>query len=78
MLHFQKYSGLKPNHKKCEISGIGVLKNMKVAVCGMKCTDLCNDTIRITGIHFSYNNEKRNKKNFLESITKFQNVLAIA
>ena len=29
---FSKYSGLKPNHEKCEIAGIGVLKCVKVAV----------------------------------------------
>ena len=61
---FSKYSGLKPNHEKCEIAGIGVLKSVKVAVCGMKCIDLCNDTIKITGVHFSYNKEKRNEKKF--------------
>ena len=72
---FSKYSGLKPNHEKCEIAGIGVLISVKVAVCGMKCIDLCNDTTKITGIHFSYNKKKRNEKNFLHSITKIQNVL---
>ena len=56
---FSKYSGLKPNHEKCEIAGIGVLKRLKVAVCGMKCIDLCNDTIKITGIHFSKNKMKK-------------------
>ena len=61
---FSKYSRLKPNHEKCKIAGIGVLKSVKVAVCGMKCIDLCNDTIKITGVHFSYNKEKRNKKKF--------------
>ena len=71
---FSKYSGLKPNHENCEIAGIGVLKSVEVAVCGMKYIDLCNDIIKITGIHFSYNKEKRNEKNFLDSITKIQNV----
>ena len=50
---FSKYSGLKPNHEKCKIAGIGMLKSVKVAVCGMKCIYLCNDTINITEIHFS-------------------------
>ena len=50
---FSKYSGLKSNHEKCEIARIGVLENVKVTVCGMKCIDLCNDAIKITGIHFS-------------------------
>ena len=50
--------------EKCESAEkcVKVLKSVKVAVCGMKCIDLCNDTIKITGVHFSYNKEKRNKK----------------
>ena len=74
---FSKYSGLKPNHEKYEIAGIGVRKSVKVTVCGMKCIDLCNDTIKITGIRFSYNKKKRNEKNFLDSMTKIQNVLKV-
>ena len=74
---FSKYSGLKPNHEKCEIAGIGVLKSVKVAVCGMKCIDLYNDSIKVTRIHFTYNKEKRNEKQILESITKIQNVLKV-
>ena len=53
---------MKPNHEKCEIAGIGVLKSVKVEVCGMKCTDLCNDPIKVIGIHFLYHKEKRNEK----------------
>ena len=45
---FSKYSGLKANHEKYEIAGIGVLKSVKVVVCGMKCIDLCNDNTNIT------------------------------
>ena len=37
---FSKFSGLKPNLSKCEITGIGVLKEVQVAVCGMCCVDL--------------------------------------
>ena len=59
---FATFSGLKPNHEKCEIAGIEVLKSVKVVVCGMKCIYLFNDTTKVTGIHFSYNKEKRNEK----------------
>ena len=31
-----QYSCLKSNYENCEISGIGVLKSVKIAVCGMK------------------------------------------
>ena len=57
-LTFSKYSGLKLNHKKCRISGTGVLQSVKVTVCGTKCTDLCNDNIKVTGMHSLYNKEK--------------------
>ena len=47
---FSQYSCLKLNYEKCEMPRIAVLKSIKVAVCGMKCVDLCKDTIRITGV----------------------------
>ena len=43
----------------------------------MKCVDLCKDTMKITGVQFSYNETKQDEKNFLESITKIQIVLRI-
>ena len=51
-------------------------ENCEMEVCSMKCTDLCNDTIKNTGIHFPYK-EKQNEKIFLESTTKIQNVLKV-
>ena len=74
---FSQYSWLKPNYEKWEIAGIGVLKSVKVAVCGMKCIGLCKDTIRITGVHFSYSKPKQDVKNLLEIIKKIQNVLRV-
>ena len=43
----------------------------------MKCVDLCKDTIRITGVHFSYNKTKQDVKNVLETISKIQNAFQI-
>ena len=37
---FSEFSRLKPNLPKCEITGIGVLKEVQLAVCGMHCVDL--------------------------------------
>ena len=71
---FSKYSGLKPNHEKCEIAGTGVLKSVKVTVFGMKCIDLCNDTIS-NNWNPLFIQQKQNEKTILESITKIQNVL---
>ena len=39
---FSDFSGLKPNTNKCQIAGIGVLKGVQAAVCGIKCIDLRN------------------------------------
>ena len=33
---FSNFAGLCPNLDKCEIAGIGVLKNVNVVICGMK------------------------------------------
>ena len=43
----------------------------------MKRVDLCKNTIIITGAHLSYNKTKQDEKNFLETISKIQNVLKI-
>ena len=47
--------GLKPNINKCEIAGLRILKWAQKAVCDLQNIDLTNDTIKILGIHFSYN-----------------------
>ena len=52
---FSQYSCLKPNYEKCKIAGIRVLKSVKMATCGIKCFDLCKNTIQITNVHISYN-----------------------
>ena len=48
--HFSQFSDLKQNKSKCEIAGIGVLKGVKVALCGMRCVNLYEDTIKKLGI----------------------------
>ena len=43
----------------------------------MKCVGSCKDTIKTTGVHYSYDKTKQDEKNLLETITKFQNVSRI-
>ena len=71
------FSGLKPNKSKCEIAGIGLLKGVNVALCGMECVNLENDTIKILGIHYSYNQALENDQNFTDQIIKIENVLKL-
>ena len=59
---FSIYSGLKPNMKKCKIASIGSLKGVKVSLCEVNSIDLVQETIKILGLHFSYNKKFRNEK----------------
>ena len=61
---FSKYSGLKLNHKKCEISGIGVLQSVKVTVCGMKCTEVYGYYKRYWNLLFVQQRKGKWKKEF--------------
>ena len=74
---FSNFSGLKPNKTKCEIAGIGVLNGLQVALCGMKCVDLNNETVKILGVHFSYNKNLEQDKNFSDHIIKMENILKV-
>ena len=65
---FSNFSGLKPNKAKCEIAGIGVLNGVQVALCGRKCVN--NETVKILGVHFSYNKNLKHDKSFCKHIVK--------
>ena len=72
---FSLSSGLTPNLTKCEIARIGALKGIQVAVCGMKCIDLCNEDIKILGTFFSFNSRIKEECNFLKIISNVQSML---
>ena len=72
---FSIYSGLKLNKSKCKIAGIGILKGVSMELCGMECIDLTNNSMKILGIHFSYNKKTENEENFVKLIKKIENVL---
>ena len=65
VIFFLYFPGLKPNLKKSEIAGIGALKGVQVAVCGLRCIDLNNDTLKILGTHFSYNKKLKEEKKII-------------
>jgi hypothetical protein len=74
---FSNYSDLRPNLDKCEIAGIGVLKGVKWALCGLKSIDLTQQTIKILGIHFSYNINLRDETNFTNTVKKIETLLRV-
>ena len=41
----------------------------------MKCTDLCNETVKILGTYFPYNSRMKEECNFLKIVSNVQSVL---
>ena len=74
---FSNFSGLKLHKTKCEIAGIGALNGVQVALCGMKCVNLNNETVKILGVHFSYNKNLKQDKHFSEHILKIESILTL-
>ena len=48
-----------------------------MALCGIKCIDLRLNTVKILGIHSSYNKKSEDDENFLKQITGIEKVLNI-
>ena len=51
-ISFHTFLGLKPNLEISKIMGIGVLKGVQMTLCGMRCIDLNNDTLKLLCTHF--------------------------
>ena len=69
---FLFFSGLKPNLTKCEIAGLGALNGVQVAVCGMRCIDICNVAIKILGTYFSYNSRIKENETSLKPFSMYK------
>ena len=65
---FSHFSGLKTNLNKCEIAGLGSLKGVLEAVCGLKSIKLTTDTVKILGAHFSHNDTLKLRNDFLDTV----------
>ena len=74
---FFSFSGLRPNFTKCKIAGIGVLKRVNVALCGMKCLDLATECIKVLGLHISYNRNLQNDKKICGTVKNISNVIKL-
>ena len=65
---FYRFSGLKAKIEKCEIAGTRYLKGAIKLVCGLRCIDLSNGTIKILRMHFSFNKKVQMQNNFITTI----------
>ena len=48
-----------------------------LAVFGMRCVDLKNDTLKILRTHFSYKEKLKDERNFYTTVTNIQQALKI-
>ena len=71
---FSNFSGLGCNLDKYKIADIGVLKNVNVALCGMKNINLTKESTKILGAHISYNKKSQNDLKFCKIIKNSCNV----
>ena len=72
---FSNFLGLKPNKIKCDIAGNVVLNGVQLALCGTKCVNLNNKTVKI--LYFLYNKNLEPNNNFSEHIVKIENILRL-
>ena len=74
---FYMISGLRPNLSKCEIAGISSLKDAKLVLCGLKSLDLTKESIKILGVHISYNKKLQDNINFGTAVENICNVIKL-
>ena len=72
---FSLFSRLKANFSKCEIAGLGSLKGVSEAVCGLKSINLTTYTIKILGAHLSNNDTLNVQNDCLDTVKSIQQVL---
>ena len=74
---FSSFSGLRPNLDKCKIAGIGVLKNVNVALCDTKNINLTKESIKIIGVHISYHKKNQDDLNFNRTVKNVGNIIKL-
>ena len=73
--YFSTLTGLKPNLSKCEVAGMGALKGVKVAICGIKCIDLTKEVIKVLGVFCTYEKNLQLENNFRKIILNIERIL---
>ena len=75
---FSSFTCLKPNLSKYGISGIGAVKGVTMAVCGIKRIDLTKKCLKILGIYYLYNQILQTEENLLRTIKNMGKVLKMS
>ena len=72
---FKQFSSLKMNFETSDLCGIGAMKGVEGAFCGVKCLNLLSDSIKILGVYLSYSQSLYNDRNYLTVLKSVQEVL---
>ena len=73
--YFSSFTDLKLNLSKYEVGGIGALKGVKVAICGIKCIDLTKEAIKVSGVSVCYDKNLQLESNFRKTILNIERIL---
>ena len=57
------------------MAGIGALKEVKKVICGIKCTDLTKEAIKILRVFFSDDKNLHLESNFKKTIVNIERIL---
>ena len=57
------------------MAGIGALKGVKVAICGIKCIDLTKEAIKVSGVSVCYDKNLQLESNFRKTILNIERTL---
>ena len=74
---FSTFSEVNANKSKCEIAGSGALKGIELALCGIECTVMIFNVIKILGVYYSYNQNLENQENFINLVLKSEKLLRL-
>ena len=56
---------------------IGPQKQVKVAICGIKCIDLTKEALKILGVFFSYEKNLQLENNFRKTILNIERIVKL-
>ena len=77
ILSFSKYSSLEVNYEKSEAAWIGLEKEKTETPEGIKWVNLCRKSIKILGIHFSYDKKVTQQNNFDRVFSNLETIINI-
>ena len=72
-----RFSGLKPNKSKCEITGLVTLNGVQLALYGMECIHQMFNAIKILGVYYSYHKNFENQEHFINGFLKIERLLRL-